>query len=162
MPNEEIKIAILEQRLVDFVTVVNKLEQAINKINDVNSNILKMLAVQNEKIEQFYIHSDRLNSRVDDVSDRNDDSIAFCLKKIDDLESKFDKLPDITEITKKLDDVVRVKWMIVGIGAVLVTVAATLSQLASGVWTNSIPKAKVSQSTMERTVDVVVADNKLL
>lgn len=162
MPNEEIKIAILEQRLVDFVTVVNKLEQAINKINDVNSNILKMLAVQNEKIEQFYIHSDRLNSRVDDVSDRNDDSISFCLKKIDDLESKFDKLPDMDHITQKLDDVLRVKWMVVGIGAVLVTVTATLSQLASGVWTNNVPKARVSQSNIERTVDVTVAGNKLL
>jgi len=147
MPNEEVKIALLEQRLLDFITVVDKLEVAINKINDVNSNILKMLAVQNEKIEQSHKNSDSLRMLVLDVSDRNDDSVNFCLKKIDALESKFDKLPNMEDLENRIDDVVRVKWMVVGIGTVLVIVAATLSQLASGVWTHNMTKTRASSQT---------------
>lgn len=144
---------------MDFVTVVDKLERAINKINDVNSNILKMLAVQNEKIEQFYKHSDSMKSLIDNVSNRNDESVQFCLEKIDELESRLDKLPDMDDLEQKIDDVTRVKWMVIGIGAVLVTVAATLSQLASGVWTNTIPKARMERTTVERPYQSLVHKN---
>lgn len=132
MPNEEVKIALLEQRLLDFITVVDKLEMAINKINDVNSNILKMLAVQNEKVEQFYRHHDAINKTVNDISERNDESVNYCLEKLDHLESAIDQLPDLDDMSKKLDELMRIKWVVVGTGgfvAAFATIIASVQQL---------------------------------
>lgn len=135
MPNEEIKIAILEQRLVDFITVVEKLENAINKINDVNSNILKMVAVHNEKIEQFYREGRDMERLMREFDEKYDDEMSVCMKKIDQLESRVDRLPNLDELSKKVEDVIRVKWMVVGVGSFLVIVISALTQLSSGSWT---------------------------
>lgn len=145
MPNEEIKIAILEQRLVDFITVVEKLENAINKINDVNSNILKMVAVHNEKIEQFYRDGKDRERLMREFESKNSEAVQNCMKKIDIVEARIDRLPDMEDILEKLDDVVKVKWMIVGVGAVLVVVVGALTQLSSGVWTKQLSPKTLHQ-----------------
>jgi hypothetical protein len=155
MPNEDIKIAIIEQRLVDFIAVVDKLERAINKINDVNLNILNMLAVHNEKIDQFYKHHDAINKTVNDMSERNDESINYCLEKIDHLESTIDQLPDLNDMSKKLEDLMRIKWIIVGTGglvAAFVTILASIQQL----WPNyTNPKPTNTPPPIEKVVPIV-------
>lgn len=155
MQNEEIKIAILEQRLVDFITVVEKLENAINKINDVNSNILKMVAVHNEKIEQFYREGRDMERLVREFDEKHDDDISVCMIKIGQIESRIDRMPDLDELSNKVEDVLRVKWMVVGVGSVLVVVIAALTQLSSGVWTkhnhtSSAPIEIVKPSNLAR------------
>lgn len=45
-----IEVAKLDQKVVDLKEIVIKLEDAIERINDVNSNITKMLAVHEERI----------------------------------------------------------------------------------------------------------------
>ena len=49
---ESVKLAVLEQKFADFVNIVNKIDDAIGKLSEVNVNVGKMLAVHEERIEQ--------------------------------------------------------------------------------------------------------------
>lgn len=119
--NEEtnsVKIAILEQRMNDFYNVINKLDSAIEKISEVNTNIIKMLAVHEEKIGQ------------------NEKSETLLAKMNDEL--KADANIDRKDINKRVDDLYeevedlkRYKWMSVAFGIVAALVVAGAFQLAS-------------------------------
>ena len=47
---EQIKVAILEERLQNFETLVSRLDSAIEKLAEVNNNVSRMLAVHEERI----------------------------------------------------------------------------------------------------------------
>ena len=50
--DEEVKVAILEQKQEVLEQFVQKLDSAIEKIAEVNTNVSKMLAVHEEKISK--------------------------------------------------------------------------------------------------------------
>ena len=47
---EEIKVAILEQKLEDLKDIIIKIDDAIEKMSEVNSNVSRMLAVHEQRI----------------------------------------------------------------------------------------------------------------
>ena len=47
---DEVKVAVLEERLENFETLVSRLDSAIEKIVEVNNNVSRMLAVHEERI----------------------------------------------------------------------------------------------------------------
>ena len=92
---EQIKVAILEEKLQNFESVVTKLDSAIEKIAEVNNNVSRMLAVHEERI-----------SKQEDI-----DAVLF--DKIDKLRDKMDL--DHDSVGKRLSLLERKLW--VGIGA---------------------------------------------
>ena len=103
---EQIKVAVLEERLQNFESVVSKLDAAIEKIAEVNNNVSRMLAVHEERI-----------SKQEEI-----DSILF--DKIDKLRDKMDS--DHDSVTKRLSVLERKLW--VGIGILGAVVALTNPQ----------------------------------
>lgn len=124
MSEETVKIAVLEQKLLDFANIVNKLDSAIEKISEVNSNITKMLAVHEERIEQCNKSDNLLIKMIEDIKRTNSDEHQEVVERIERLES------DIKDFAK-------IKWMTVGMGAVVAILATAFSSLASGWWTPS-------------------------
>ena len=49
---EEVRVAVLEERLENFEMFVSKLDAAIEKIAEVNNNVSRMLAVHEERISK--------------------------------------------------------------------------------------------------------------
>lgn len=49
-PSCEVEVAVLKQQVLDLKEIVLKLEEAIERINDVNLNVIKMLAAHEERI----------------------------------------------------------------------------------------------------------------
>ena len=92
---DQIKVAVLEERLENFEAFVSKLDSAIEKIAEVNNNVSRMLAVHEERI-----------SKQEDI-----DAVLF--DKIDKLRDKMDGDHDI--VTKRLSLLERKLW--IGIGA---------------------------------------------
>lgn len=122
--SEEIKVAVLEQKVLDFGAVVEKLDAAISKISEVNSNITKMLAVHDEKIEQC----------------NKSDNVIFKLIENVRLENNEDHKKSnerIVILEKEISEVSKIKWMTIGCGVVLAVLASAVSTLASGWWTPS-------------------------
>lgn len=124
MSEESIKLAVLEQKLLDFSNIVHKLDDAIQKLSEVNTNITRMLAVHDERIEQCNKSDSILIKMIDEIKKENEDDHQQVIKRIESIEDK------VLEINK-------IKWMTVGCGVLLAILAASLSSLASGWWTPS-------------------------
>ena len=98
---DQIKVAVLEERLENFEMFVSKLDAAIEKIAEVNNNVSRMLAVHEERI-----------TKQEDI-----DSVLF--DKIDKLRDKMDRDHDI--VSKRLSLLERKLWIGIGaLGAVLI------------------------------------------
>ena len=115
MPEKEpnvIKLAILEEKVINMLEVISKLDTTIEKLSDLSVNVSKMLAVHEEKLEITR------------------ESAAQSAKDIALLEVKVDKIHDDT--TDSIRAVERRVWM--GVGIVLsVTIL-----LQSGIVTNAL------------------------
>lgn len=124
MSDESIKIAVLEQKLVDFANIVSKIDDAITKLSDVNANITKMLAVHEERIEQCNKSDNLIIKMIDNLKEDNNKEHKEVMERIEAIEE------EVQEIGK-------IKWMTVGCGVLLAVLATAFSTLASGWWTPS-------------------------
>ena len=98
---DQVKVAVLEERLENFETLVSRLDSAIEKLAEVNNNVSRMLAVHEERI-----------TKQEDI-----DSVLF--DKIDKLRDKMDRDHDI--VSKRLSLLERKLWIGIGaLGAVLI------------------------------------------
>ena len=91
---EDIKVAILEQKLEDLRDIIVKIDNAIEKLSEVNSNVTKMLAVHEERI----------------TKQEETDSILFA--KIDKLRDKVDR--DYDSIVTRVQTIEKRVWMAIG------------------------------------------------
>ena len=97
---EQVKVAVLEERLQNFETLVSRLDSAIEKLAEVNNNVSRMLAVHEERI-----------TKQEEI-----DSILF--DKIDKLRDKMDS--DHDSVTKRLSLLERKLWFGLGtLGAIV-------------------------------------------
>jgi hypothetical protein len=100
---EQIKVAVLEEKLQNFESVVSKLDAAIEKIAEVNNNVSRMLAVHEERI-----------SKQEEI-----DSILF--DKIDKLRDKMDS--DHDGVVARLSILERKLWIGLGVLGAVVAIA---------------------------------------
>ena len=103
---EQIKVAVLEERLQNFETLVSRLDSAIEKIAEVNNNVSRMLAVHEERIT------------------KQEEIDAVLFDKIDKLRDKMDF--DHDSVTKRLSLLERKLW--IGLGALGAIVALSNPQ----------------------------------
>ena len=103
---EQVKVAVLEERLQNFETLVTRLDSAIEKIAEVNNNVSRMLAVHEERI-----------TKQEEI-----DQILF--DKIDKLRDKMDS--DHDSVGKRLSILERKLW--IGLGALGAVVAISNPQ----------------------------------
>ena len=98
---DDIKVAVLEERLENFETLVSRLDSAIEKIAEVNNNVSRMLAVHEERIT------------------KQEEIDAVLFDKIDKLRDKMDS--DHDHVTQRLSLLERKLWIGIGaLGAVLI------------------------------------------
>ena len=97
---EQVKVAVLEERLQNFETLVSRLDSAIEKIAEVNNNVSRMLAVHEERIT------------------KQEEIDAVLFDKIDKLRDKMDL--DHDSVTKRLSLLERKLWISLGaLGAIV-------------------------------------------
>ena len=91
---EDLKVALLEQKLEDVKDIIVKIDNAIEKLSEVNSNVTKMLAVHEERISK----------------QEETDSILFA--KIDKLRDKVDR--DYDALVSRVQTIEKRVWMAIG------------------------------------------------
>ena len=91
---EQVKVAILEQKIEDVKDIIVKIDNAIEKLSEVNSNVSKMLAVHEERI----------------TKQEETDNILFA--KIDKLRDKVDR--DYDSVVSRVQSIERRVWMAIG------------------------------------------------
>ena len=137
----ETKIALLQERISVYEQMLERIDTAIQKIGETSQNISQMLAIHNEKIEQC--------NRTDNIIVKMMEEIKVSSKEQHEEISK--KLGDrITIVEKKIEDVTKIKWMVVGIGAFAALIVAGAFQLASGFF--SLPSPPISHQNHQETL----------
>ena len=115
------ELAVLESRFQIYENLskqmLNKLEKAVDKISESNHTIAIIL----ER------HENRL--------DQNSQSNSLIIKRVEEIKDAIDKRMIVME--QKIEDISKIKWMVVGVGIVSAVLATSLSTLASGWWTPS-------------------------
>jgi len=91
---EQVKVAVLEQKIEDVKDIILKIDNAIEKLSEVNSNVSKMLAVHEERI----------------TKQEETDNILFA--KIDKLRDKVDR--DYDSIVSRVQSIEKRVWMAIG------------------------------------------------
>ena len=127
------ELAVLESRFQIYENLskqmLNKLEKAVDKISESNHTVAIIL----ER------HENRL--------DQNSQSNGLVIKMVEEVKDAIDKRMIVMD--QKIEDVSRIKWMIVGVGIVSAVLATSLSTLASGWWTPSELNYQMEQQILK-------------
>jgi len=115
------QIAVLESKFQFYENLTKemlyKLEKAVDKITESNHTVSIIL--------------ERHENRLDNAAHSND----LIIKMIEEVKTSVNKRINLVE--KQIEDVSRIKWMIVGVGIASAILATSISTLASGWWTPS-------------------------
>jgi chromosome segregation ATPase len=114
MEENQIKLAVLEQKIEDLKPIVLRIDAAIEKLSEVNTTVSRMLAVHEERI-----------TKQEEV-----DTILFA--KIDKLRDKMDS--DHDSVLQRLRGLEKRVWMAVG-GLAVLTFLMNNNDLASRILT---------------------------
>ena len=118
--DDQVKLAILQQRVDDIKPLLDKLDLTIEKLSEVNTTVSRMLAVHEERL-----------SKSEEI-----DSVLFA--KIDELRDKMDS--DHNSVLSRLQDLEKKVW--VAIGCVV-----AVSFIAQTNWFDLTPPTEVSKIT---------------
>lgn len=88
MSEENVKVAVLQQKLEDLKHIVIKLDDAIEKLSEVNINVGKMLAVHEQRITTQEETDTEIARKVDKLSEKINVENKALDKKIQNLEKK--------------------------------------------------------------------------
>lgn len=100
------KIAVLEERLSAYEGMMKKIDEAIQLMGKTSQNISKMLAVHEERIEQCHKADDFIGRLIEELRLENKDQHEAVTQRIEKIETK-------------LEEVVKFRWVIIGIFAVV-------------------------------------------
>ena len=85
---EEIKVAILEQKLEDLKDIIVKIDDAIEKMSEVNSNVSRMLAVHEQRITKQEEIDNLLFAKIDKLRDKVDRDYDALVTRVQTIEKR--------------------------------------------------------------------------
>ena len=125
---DQVRLAVLDQKLEDLKPVILKIDAAIEKLSEVNTTVSRMLAVHEERI-----------TKQEEI-----DTVLFA--KIDKLRDKMDGDHDI--VLQRIRQLERRVWMTVGALTVSVLIVNN-SGLFSRILTTPVETGRIESSVIE-------------
>lgn len=126
------KIAVLEERLSAYELMMKRIDEAIQLMGKANSNISKMLAVHEEKIDQCHRADDYVGRVIEELRLENKDQHEAVSERIE-------------KVEQKLEEFVKFRWIVVGIVAV-VTFAVSQSTIVVDLLTPNNSEVRLEKS----------------
>ena len=88
MEENQVKLAVLEQKLEDLKPVVLRIDAAIEKLSELNTTVSRMLAVHEERISKQEEIDTVLFTKIDKLRDKMDGDHYLVLQRIRQLEKR--------------------------------------------------------------------------
>ncbi len=88
MESQQIKVAVLEQKIEDLKPIVLRIDKAIEKLSEVNTTVSRMLAVHEERISKQEQIDVVLFAKIDQLRDKMDGDHDMVLQRIRELEKR--------------------------------------------------------------------------
>ena len=86
--DEQVKIAIIEQKIEDLKPIILKLDATIEKLSEVNTTVSRMLAVHEERLSKSEEIDNVLFAKIDELRDKMDSDHHSVLSRLQELEKK--------------------------------------------------------------------------
>ena len=86
--DNQVKIAVLEQKLEDMKVIVLRIDTAIQKLSEVNTTVSRMLAVHEERISKQEEIDTVLFTKIDKLRDKMDGDHELVLQRIREVEKR--------------------------------------------------------------------------
>lgn len=87
--DDQVKIAVLEQKIEDLKPIVLRIDAAIEKLSEVNTTVSRMLAIHEERISKqeevdkvLFVKIDKLRDKIDRDYDRFDQRLRQLEKRV--------------------------------------------------------------------------------
>ena len=85
---DQVRLAVLDQKLEDLKPVILKIDAAIEKLSEVNTTVSRMLAVHEERITKQEAIDTVLFAKIDKLRDKMDRDHDIVLQRIRQLEKR--------------------------------------------------------------------------
>ena len=131
--NTEAKLALLAEKVDMYEHMMDKIDIAIDKMSDTNQMITKMLAVHNERIDNFSKSDETIIKMIEEVKD----SSKIQHKEIEDRISARLRM-----IEAKVEDVIKFRWILVG-AALIITFSLSQSKVVVDLLTPDQQPARI-------------------
>jgi hypothetical protein len=141
--SNETKIAVLEERLTSYEVMMNKIDEAIQIMGKTSQSISKMLAVHEEKLENSGKNDDLIIDRIKTIEVKNTEEHGRVIERFESLEEKIDER--IINLDKKVDDVVKFRWLVVG-ALVIISFVFSQSSMVVDVLTPDSEKIRIERA----------------
>jgi len=86
--DDQVKLAIVEQKLDDLKPIIHKLDATIEKLSEVNTTVSRMLAVHEERLSKSEEIDNVLFAKIDELRDKMDSDHHSVLSRLQELEKK--------------------------------------------------------------------------
>jgi hypothetical protein len=141
--SNETKIAVLEERLTSYEVMMKKIDEAIQIMGKTSQSISKMLAVHEEKLENSGKNDDLIIDRIKTIEVKNTEEHGRVIERFESLEEKIDER--IINLDKKVDDVVKFRWLVVG-ALVIISFVFSQSSMVVDVLTPDSEKIRIERA----------------
>jgi len=117
------RVAVLEEKYTIYEKMMDKLENAILTISEINQNISKMLTVHEEKIDHNIKNDEIIFDKFKRLQDKNSEEHQKVMDKFDSLEKviettikdeRKERIAEITTVNNKIAAITKFRWLIVG------------------------------------------------
>jgi uncharacterized coiled-coil protein SlyX len=117
------RVAVLEEKYTIYEKMMDKLENAILTISEINQNISKMLTVHEEKIDHNIKNDEIIFDKFKRLQDKNSEEHQKVMDKFDSLEKviettikdeRKERIAEITTVNGKIAAITKFRWLIVG------------------------------------------------
>tara|TARA_Y100000033_G_scaffold22006_1_gene20758 strand:- start:36 stop:422 length:387 start_codon:yes stop_codon:yes gene_type:complete len=125
---DQVRLAVLDQKLEDLKPVILKIDAAIEKLSEVNTTVSRMLAVHEERITKQEEIDTVLFAKIDKLRDKMDGDNDIILQRIRQLEKRV--------------------WMTVG-ALTVTTLIVNNSGLFSRLLTTPVETGRIESSVIE-------------
>ena len=86
--DDQVKLAIVEQKVDDLKPIIHKLDATIEKLSEVNTTVSRMLAVHEERLSKSEEIDNVLFAKIDELRDKMDSDHHSVLSRLQELEKK--------------------------------------------------------------------------
>jgi len=88
MAEDVVQVAVLQQKLEDLKDIIIKIDDAIEKMSEVNSNVGKMLAVHEQRISKQEEIDNLLFTKIDKLRDKVDRDYDLVVSRVQVIEKR--------------------------------------------------------------------------
>lgn len=146
------KVAVLEEKVSIYEQMMKKIEDAIYAISETSQGISKMLAIHEERLEQGIRSDEVIIKMIDDLKKTVEAEDVDLSDRIDEVIERAQE--KINEIDKKVEEVKKVKWMVIGIGTAIAIVVASVTSLMGGILTPDNFGYKIEQRIVPNSENI--------